>query len=206
MEDVLEVYELPLDPARPVVTLDERPTQLISETRQPVPAQPGQPERYDYEYRREGTANLFMFFQPRAGWRQVKVTAHRRKTDFAQCLQDLVDVHFPEAQVIRVVLDNLNTHDLSALYEVFAPAEARRIARKLELHYTPRHGSWLNMVEIELSVLERQCLNRRIPDLATLQREVAAWQLLRNDHRATVNWLFTTDTARVKLKSLYPSL
>lgn len=205
MEDVLDLYQAPFNPEKPVVTFDERPVQLISETRQPIPAQPGQPERYDYEYKREGTANLFEFFQPWAGWRHVKVTDHRAKGDFAQCMKDLGEVHFPEAKVIRVVLDNLNTHDLSSLYETFEPAQARRIARKLEFHYTPKHGSWLNMVEIEFSVLSRQCLDRRIPDIETLKREVACWEKHRNAQKATVNWYFTTDLARVRLQSLYPS-
>lgn len=206
MEDVLDLYEEPFDPVKPVVTFDERPVQLISETRLPVAAQPGQRERYDYEYQREGTANLFAFFQPGAGWRHVKVTDHRAKGDFAQCMKELVDVHFPEAQVIRVVLDNLNTHDFSSLYETFEPAEARRIARKLEFHYTPKHGSWLNMVEIEFSILSRQCLDRRIPSVKILEQEVACWEKQRNEHQATVHWHFTTEVARVRLPTLYPSL
>ncbi len=206
MEDVLDLYQEPFNPAKPVVTFDERAVQLISEVRQPVPAQPGQLERYDYEYKREGMANLFEFFQPLAGWRHLKVTDHRAKGDFAQCMKELVDVHFPEAEVIRVVLDNLNTHELSALYEIFEPAEARRIARKLEFHYTPKHGSWLNMVEIEFSVLSRQCLDRRIPDTEILKSEVAGWAKQRNAQKATVNWRFTTRGARVRLKSLYPSI
>jgi hypothetical protein len=179
---------------------------LISETRLPLPAQPGQRERYDYEYTREGTANLFEFFQPLAGWRHLKVTVQRTKHDFAHCMKDLVDVHFPDAEVLRVVVDNLNTHDASSLYDTFAPAEARRIARKLEFHYTPKHGSWLNMVEIEFAVLSQQCLDRRIPDLDTLTREVAQWELQRNDQKATVNWRFTAEIARERLKTLYPSI
>lgn len=206
MEDVLDLYEEPFNPAKPGVTFDERPVQLISETRQPLPAQPGQLERSDYEYQREGTANLFEFFQPLAGWRHLKVTDHRAKGDFALCMKELVDVHFPEATVIRVVLDNLNTHDASSLYETFEPAEARRIARKLEFHYTPKHGSWLNMVEIEFSILSRQCLDRRIPNIEILKSEVACWEKQRNDQKATVNWHFTTDVARVRLQSLYPSI
>jgi hypothetical protein len=206
MEDVLDLYQEPFNPEKPVVTFDERPVQLISETRRPIPAQPGRRERYDYEYKREGTANLFEVFQPLAGWRHLKVTDHRAKGDFAQCMKELVDVHFPEADVIRVVVDNLNTHDLSSLYETFEPAEARRIARKLEFHYTPKHGSWLNMVEIEFSVLSRQCLDRRIPDMETLTREVAWWEKQRNAQQATVNWHFTTEVARERLQSLYPSI
>jgi len=206
MEDVLDVYQQPLNPAKPVVCFDERPTQLISEKRQPLPAEPGQPERYDYEYQREGTANVFAFFQPLAGWRHLKVTAQRTKADFAICMKELVDVHFLHADALRLVMDNLNTHDISSLYETFEPAEARRIARKLEIHYTPKHGSWLNMVEIELSVLSRQCLDRRIPDQTILEREVAAWEQERNQQHATVQWQFTPDIARVKLKSLYPSI
>ena len=206
MEDVLDLYQEAFDPKKPVITFDERPVQLISETRQPLPAQPGQRERYDYEYKREGTANLFEFFQPLAGWRHVKVTAQRTKSDFAHCMKDLVDVHFPEAEVLRVVVDNLNTHDESSLYETFTPAEARRIARKLEFHYTPQHGSWLNMVEIEFAVLSQQCLDRRIPDLETLTREVASWEQQRNAQKATVKWRFTPEIARERLKSLYPSI
>lgn len=206
MEDVLDLYQEPFDPKKPVVTFDECPVQLISETRQPIPAQPGQRERYDYEYKREGTANLFEFFQPLAGWRHVKVTARRTKEDFAQCMKDLTDCHFPEADVIRVVVDNLNTHDSSSLYETFEPAEARRIARKLEFHYTPKHGSWLNMVEIEFSVLSQQCLDRRIPNIETLANEVAQWEKQRNDQKVTVNWRFTTEVARERLQRLYPSI
>lgn len=206
MEDVLDVYQQPLDPKQPQVCFDEMPVQLVSETRQPVAAEPGQLERYDYEYKREGTANVFMFFQPLAGWRRVKVTAQRTKLDFAQCMKDLVDVHFPDADLVKVVLDNLNTHTVAALYEAFAPEEARRIARKLEFHYTPKHGTWLNMVEIELSVFDRQCLDRRIPSTDVLAREAAAWETPRNACHATVDWRFTTDTARHKLHRLYPSI
>ena len=205
MEDVLDLYAEPYDPQRPQVCLDESPYQLVSEKRQPVPVAPGQVARYDYEYKREGTCNLFMFFQPLAGWRHVKVTERRTGLDFAQCLQDLVDVHFPEAEVIRLVTDQLNTHTPAVLYEAFAPEEARRIARKIEWHYTPKHGSWLNMVEIELSILARQCLDRRLVDIPTVQREAAAWEQRRNAYRATVHWQFTTPQARVKLERLYPS-
>lgn len=188
------------------VCFDERPCQLISETRVPLTAEPGQPERYDYEYKREGTCNLFAFFQPLAGWRQIKVTNQRTAIDFAHCMKDLVDVFFPSAKMIRVVLDNLNTHTPGSLYQAFPPAEARRILSKLEFHYTPKHGSWLNMVEIELSVLSRQCLKGRIPNQEIMKRETAAWQQKRNEQKATVNWRFTNQDARVKLERLYPQL
>lgn len=205
MEDVLDLYVEPTDPQRPLVCFDECPYQLISETRQVVPAKPGQRERYDYEYKREGTRNLFMFFAPGHGWRHVKVTDRRTTPDFAHCMKDLVDIHFPDAEVIQVVLDNLNTHTLAALYEAFEPAEARRIVRKLEFRYTPKHGSWLNMAEVEFAILSRQCLGRRIPSDEILQHEIAAWEAARNENQATVNWRFTTPDARVKLERIYPS-
>jgi len=205
MEDILDLYAEPYDPERPLVCFDEKSIQLIAETRKVLPMEPGQPERFDYEYKRNGTRNLFLFFQPLAGWRHVKVTEHRTKIDFAQCMKDLVEVYFPEAEVTRVVLDNLNTHSPAALYEAFEPAEAKRILDRLEFHYTPKHGSWLNMVEIEIAILEKQCLDRRIPDDDTLRREAAAWEGPRNERQATVDWRFTTADARVKLKSLYPS-
>lgn len=205
MEDVLDLYAEPYDPMAPVVCLDERPVQLLSDVTEPLPAQPGYKRRFDYEYHREGSCNLFMLFQPLRGWRHVKVTATRKKTDFAFCLRDLVDIHFPHAPCIRVVLDNLNTHTFGALYETFDPAEARRIARRLVFHFTPKHGSWLNMVEIELSVLSRQCLRRRIPDSVVLQSEVSAWTDTRNKQQATVHWRFSVRDARTKLSSLYLS-
>jgi hypothetical protein len=205
MEDVLDLYAEAEDPLRPRVCFDECPYQLLSETRLPLPVQPGRARRYDYEYRREGTCNLFMFVQPHTGWRFVKVTDRRTKLDFAQCMKDLVDVHFPEAEVIRVVLDQLNTHTPAALYEAFEPAEARRIIRKLAFHYTPKHGSWLNMAEIELSVLADQCLHRRLPDMETVRCEVSAWQARRNAEQAQIHWRFTAEDARVKVKRLYPS-
>ena len=205
MEAVLDLYEEPADPQRPLVCFDELPYQLVGETRTPLPARPGQPERYDYEYRRMGTANLFIVFDPERGWRRVTVTERRTKRDFAEQMRALVDEHYPEAEVIRVVLDNLNTHTPAALYEVFAPAEARRLVRKLQFEHTPKHGSWLNQAEIEWSVLSGQCLNRRIPDSATLEREVAAWQAERNVAAATVNWRFTAADARTKLTRLYPT-
>jgi hypothetical protein len=206
MEDVLDLYEEPYDPKRPKVCFDETNKQLIQEKRLPLPAQVGQPERYDYEYKRNGTRNLFLFCDPERGWRHVEVTHRRTMQDFAQQMKWLVDEVYPEAEVIRVVLDNLSTHKAASLYETFPPAEARRLLRRLEFHYTPKHGSWLNMAEIELSVLSRQCLHRRIPDEATLKQEVAAYEHERNQARATINWQFTSQDARVKLQRLYPSI
>jgi hypothetical protein len=206
MEDLLDLYAEAFDPRRPVVCFDELPYQLVAETCLPLPLRPGKPLRYDYEYRRNGTCNLFMFFQPLAGWRHVEVTEQRTKRDFAYRMKDLVGIHFPDAEVIRVVLDNLNTHSPAALYEVFEPQEARRIVRKLEFHYTPKHGSWLNMAEIEISVLDRQCLDRRLAEVPLVRSEVVAWETLRNDQRATVDWRLTTTKARSKLEFLYPSI
>jgi len=205
MEDVLDVYERPYDAQKPLVCFDESSKQLIAETRQPLPAQPGQPARYDFEYQRNGTRNLFMFFEPLTGKRHVEVTLRRTKQDFAHCMQWLVDVAHPEAQCIQVVMDNLNTHKPASLYETFAPAEANRILKQLAFHYTPKHGSWLNMAEIEFSVFGRQCLDRRIPDEETLVREVRALEIERNATEATVNWQFTSEDARIKLRRLYPS-
>ena len=206
MEDVLDVYVRPLDPKRPQVCFDESSKQHLKEVRTPLPGEPGQPARYDTEYERNGVSNLFMFFSPLLNWRHVKVTNHRKACDWAECMRELVDVHFPGAERITVVLDNLNTHTPAALYAAFEPAEAKRIWDKLEFHYTPKHGSWLNMAEIELSVLSRQCLDRRIPDQETLKTEVAAWETERNTSGATVMWRFTTADARIKLKHLYPSI
>jgi len=206
MEDVLEISAEPYDPTRPKVNFDATTKQLIQETRQPLPAQPGRPQRYDDEYERNGTRNLFLFVEPQAGRRHVQVTAQRTQVDFAHAMQGLVDEGYPEATVMRVVLDNLNTHKIASLYTAFEPAEARRIARKLELHDTPKHGSWLNMAEIELSVLQQQCLDRRIPDEATLTREIAAWEHQRHAEQATIDWRFSVTDARKKLKRLYPSL
>jgi transposase len=206
MEDVLEVYQQPYDPKRPQVCVDEASKQLVGETRTPLPAEPGQPLREDYEYERCGTANLFMLFEPLAGQRHVKVTQRRTAVDFAYVLRDLVDVHYPDADMIVLVMDNLNTHKVASLYEAFEPAEARRLIEKLEIHYTPKHGSWLNMAETELSVLSRQCLNRRIADQGTLVYEVAIWQDQRNEGVCKVHWQFTTADARVKLHRLYPSI
>jgi hypothetical protein len=205
MEDVLDLYAEPYDPKRPRVNFDETSKQLIGEVRTPLPAQPGHAARYDYEYKRNGTRNLFLFLEPQAGWRHVVVTEHRTMQDFAHQMKWLVDERYPEADVIRVVLDNLNTHKPASLYETFPPAEAHRIRQKLEFHYTPKHGSWLNMAEIELSVLARQCLHRRIAAEATLKRELAAVEAARNAARATIDWQFTTAQARVKLHRLYPS-
>lgn len=205
MEDVLELYAEPYDAKRPKVNFDESSKQLIAETRQPLPTRPGQPECFDYEYERGGTRNLFLFVEPQAGFRHINVTAQRTMIDFAHQMKWLVDVAYPEAEVIRVVMDNLNTHRAASLYEAFAPEEARRIIKKLEFHYTPKHGSWLNMAEIELSVLQRQCLARRIPDEATLKREIAAWEVQRNKEQATIDWCFSVTDAREKLKRLYPS-
>jgi len=205
MEDVLDLYAEPYDPRRPVVCFDEQPVQLIAETRVPAPVRRGQPAHHDYEYERKGTANVFMRVEPLAGRRHVAVTARRTKRDFAQQMQQLVDVDYPDMDRIRVVLDNLNTHGPASLYEAFAPAEARRLLRRLEFHYTPKHASWLNMAEIELSVLTGQCLNRRIPDQQTLAQETAAWEARRNRERATIRWRFTVHDARTKLARLYPA-
>jgi transposase len=206
MEDVLEVYTRPYDPQRPQVCLDETSKQLVADTREPLPVAPGQPERVDYEYERKGTANLFMVFEPLAGQRQVKVTERRTAVDFAHLIQELVDEHYPHAEKIVLVMDNLNTHKPASLYEAFVPTEARRLIERLEIHYTPKHGSWLNMAEIELSVLAAQCLDRRIPDSRTLTQEVTAWERHRNAATCRVNWRFTTREARIKLKRLYPSI
>jgi hypothetical protein len=206
MEDVLDLYAEPPDPKRPTVCFDELPYQIVAETRTPVPARPGRPARVDYEYRRNGTANLFMRVDPERGWRRVSVTDRRTKRDFAREMQTLVDEDYPDADVIRLVSDNLNTHTPAALYEAFPPAEARRIARKLEFHHTPKHGSWLNQAEIELSVLSGQCLDRRLGDRATLEHEVAAWEAERNQAHTTIVWRFTSAAARTKLHRVYPVL
>ncbi len=204
MEDVLETYQKPRDPDRPLVCLDETSKQLIVETRKPIPAKPGQPVCYDYEYERNGVANIFMMFAPLEGWRKVKVTDHHAGVDYAHVLKELSDVHFPDAKQIVLVQDNLSTHTPASLYAAFPAEEARRLAKRFELHYTPKHGSWLDMAESELAVLSNQCLDRRIPDKPTLEREVAAWEAHRNKHHAKADWQFTTADARVKLKRLYP--
>jgi hypothetical protein len=204
MEDVLEVYTRPRDPERPVVCLDETSKQLVGETRTPVPAAPGRPARHDYEYERNGTANLFMLFAPIEGWRHVEVTDRHTAVDYAHILKDLSDTYFPDSAKIILVQDNLNTHKPASLYEAFPAAEARRLVERFEWHYTPKHGSWLDMAESELGALSTQCLDRRIPDKEMLVREVAAWEKGRNKHQAKADWRFTTADARVKLKRLYP--
>jgi hypothetical protein len=206
MENILAVYTRPYDPDRPLVCLDETSKQLIRETRTPVPMKCGQPARIDYEYERNGTANLFMLFAPLEGWRHVEVTDRHAAADYAEILRDLSDRHFPQADKIVLVQDNLSTHTMASLYATFAPAEARRLAERFEWHYTPKHGSWLDMAESELGVLSSQCLDRRIPDKDSLINEVAAWQAHRNKHNAKAIWQFTNDDARIKLKHLYPSL
>jgi transposase len=206
MEDVLEVYRRPYDARVPVVTIDEKSKQLLGHTREPLAGRPGSAAKQDYEYERKGTCNAFMVFEPLVGWREVKITARRAKTDWAELMREVSDVHYPNAERIVVVMDNLNTHSLASLYEAFEPEEAWRLAQRFEVHYTPKHGSWLNMAEIELSVLSRQCLNRRIADQATVEREVAAWVSARNARKLAVDWRFTTSDARVKLKKLYPSI
>jgi hypothetical protein len=204
MEDVLDVYHRPYDAKRPLIALDESSKQLIGETVQPLPAEPGQPERFDYEYVRNGTANLFMISEPLLGWRAVKVTERRTAKDFAEVVRWLAEEVHPEAEKLVLVMDNLNTHKLASLYEAFPPEQARRIAERLEIHHTPKHGSWLNVAEIELSVLSRQCLNRRIESIDELREEAAAWEEARNEKQVEVRWRFTTADARVKLRRLYP--
>jgi uncharacterized small protein (DUF1192 family) len=206
MEDILEVYQRPYDRQRPLVCLDESSKQLIAETRVPIAAKPGQPGRHDYEYRRNGTANLFMMFAPLEGWRHVKVTDRHTALDYARVLKEISDTHFPGSAKIVLVQDNLNTHKPASLYEAFPPAEARRLVERFEWHYTPKHGSWLDMAESELSVLSSQCLDRRIPDQRVLKDEVEAWEAERNRKHAKANWQFTTADARVKLRRLYPAL
>jgi transposase len=205
MEDVLELYAERPDPLRPVVCFDETPRQLIGEARVPIPAEPGKPARLDYEYVRNGTANVFMFVDANRPWRHAKVTDHRTCIDFAECMRDLVDEHYPEAEKIRVVLDNLSAHSAAALYQAFEPAEARRILGKLEFHFTPKHASWLNMVEIEIGVMVGQCLDRRIGDKETLTSEIAAWEHLRNSDKARIKWMFTVERAREKMGRVYPT-
>jgi hypothetical protein len=204
MEDVLDLYAEAYDPERPVVCFDEKSLQLLAETRPPLAIAAGEPARQDYEYKRQGTANIFISVEPLAGWRQVTVTEQRTKVDFATEMQRLVDIHFPQAKCIRVVMDNLNTHRPSSLYDAFAPEEANRIKHRLEFHYTPKHASWLNMAEIEISALSRQCLHRRIPDKEALAKETAACQKQRNQDHVVIKWHFTTTNARTKLSRLYP--
>jgi hypothetical protein len=204
MEDVVGVYHRPYDERRPVVCLDEASKQLVGEVREPVPAEPGQPERFDYEYTREGVANLFMMSEPLLGWRAVRVTDRRTAKDFAAVVQWLVEEVYDQAEKVVLVLDNLNTHKVASLYEAFPPEQARRIVERLEIHHTPKHGSWLNMAEIELSVLAGQCLDQRIESMERLRREVEAWELVRNERQVGVKWQFTTADARIKLRKLYP--
>lgn len=204
MEDVLDVYKRPYNEEHPVVCVDESNKQLVKETREPIAAEPGQPERYDTEYERNGVSNIFLACEPLKGKRQIKITDHRKKTDFAEFIKELVDVHYVNAKKIVLVMDNLNTHNGSSLYEKFEPAEAKRILDKLEIHYTPKHGSWLNMAEIELSHLSRQCLDRRIADKDIMATETLAWCNERNNAEIKIDWQFTTSDARIKLKKLYP--
>lgn len=206
MEDVLSVYQRPVSAEYPLVCMDETSKQQVKEVLSPLPCRVGSVEKYDYEYERNGVSNLFMVSAPLLGWRYVEVTDQHTSIDWAQLMKQIVDVHFPTAERIVVVMDNLNTHKPSSLYKAFPPAEARRFLERLEFHYTPKHGSWLNMAEIEFGILQRQCLNRRIPDQATLREEVAAWTARRNSEESQVNWQFTNEDARIKLKRLYPSV
>lgn len=204
MEEILDLYQLPFDPLRPMVNMDEQPVQLIKETRTPIPAKAGSPEKFDYEYERNGVANIFMFTEPLIGKRHVNIRERRTSIDWAEEIKDLLDLHYPEAEVVCLVCDNLNTHKIGSLYEAFAPEDARRLAKRLEIHHTPKHGSWLNIAEIELSALTSQCLDRRIPDIETLRKETKAWEERRNGLQKGVDWRFTTGDARIKLKRLYP--
>ena len=206
MEDVLEVYTWEYDADYPVVCMDEQPTQLIKETRQPAPVAPGQPAKYDYEYERNGTANNFMFTEPLAGWRKVSVREKKTRRDWAEEIKELLDYDYPEAKMVILVCDNLNTHTIGSLYETFPPAEARRLAERLDIRYTPKHGSWLNVAEIELSVMTKQCLDRRIPNIVVLRRETTAWANQRNEMQTGVDWQFTNVDARIRLKRLYPQI
>jgi hypothetical protein len=206
MEEVLVVYALPYDPEHPVVCMDETCKQLIGEVREPISCEPGKPERIDAEYVRNGVAEIFLEVEPLAGRRHVKATEHRARTDWAWWIKGMLDERYPNAVTIRLVMDNLNTHSIASLYETFPPEEARRLAERLEIHYTPKHGSWLNVAEIELSVLTGQCLDRRIPDMRTVRRHVAAWEKERNNRQSKISWQFTTTDARIKLKKLYPKL
>jgi hypothetical protein len=205
MEDVLDVYQRPADPTHPVVCLDETSRQVLAEVRDPLSVAPGRVARHDPEYERKGVVNVFLVSEPLRGWRQVRLSERRTRIDWAHCVQEVVDVHYPDAKRIVLVMDQLNTHSPASLYEAFPPAEAKRLADRLEIHHTPKHGSWLNMAEIELSVLARQCLNRRLDDRAMMEREVAAWVAARNGASTTIDWQFTTADARIKLKRLYPA-
>ena len=206
MEDILELYATPYDPEIPMICMDEQPYQLLDDSRDPLPMKPGQPAKQDYEYVRHGTCSIFMFTEPLAGWRHAHASDRRTKQDWANHVQELLEVHYPQAKMIRLVMDNLNTHTISSLYETFPPDIALTLAKRLEIHFTPKHGSWLNIAEIELSAMTTQCLQRRIPDTVELQSQLTAWETTRNANSKSVNWQFTTHHARVKLKSLYPKL
>jgi len=206
MEDVLDVYHRSDAPKNPLICMDESSKQQVVETRLPIKAEPGHIERYDYEYERNGVSNLFMLFAPFEGWRHVTVTDRRTKVDFAHCIKDLLTIHYPDAEMVTIVMDNLNTHHPSSLYEAFEPSEAKSLLDRCDFHYTPKHGSWLNMAEIEFSALQRQCLDQRIPDQETLRKEIAAWEDRRNEQEVKVNWRFTTADARIRLRRLYPSM
>jgi hypothetical protein len=204
MEDILDLYAQPFDESLPVICMDEKPLQLLDEAREPIPMKPGKPQRQDGEYVRNGTGCVFLFTEPLAGWRHVIACHRRTKIDWATQIRDLLEIHYPDIPKIRLVMDNLNTHSISSLYEAFSPAVARSLAKRLEIHHTPKHGSWLNIAEIELSVLTRQCLNRRIPTIISLNKELSSWETQRNESQKSVDWQFTTNTARIKLKRLYP--
>jgi len=206
MEDVLDLYQQPYDPEAPVVCMDEASKQMVGEVRHPVPPAPGRPARVDYEYERKGTANIFLFTEPLQGWRSTSVTSKRTRRDWAEAVRTLLDVDYPKARVVRLVMDNLNTHSLGSLYEAFGPEEARRLAARLEIHYTPKHGSWLNIAEIELRALSQQCLDQRIPTLTDLRRKVTSWTKDRNQSAVGVRWRFTTPDARIRLRHLYPQI
>ena len=206
MEDILEVYALPYDPNIPMICMDEQPYQLLGESRQPIPMEPGNPLRQDYQYVREGTCSIFLFTEPLAGWRHVYASERRTKQDWAVRVQELLDVYYPDVQKVRLIMDNLNTHAISSLYETFPPDIALRLAKRLEIHYTPKHGSWLNIAEIELSAMTIQCLKRRIPSVEQLQTQISAWEVSRNQAVKSVDWQFSTPDARIKLKSLYPNI
>jgi len=206
MEDILEIYKRPYNPANPVVCMDEQPTQLIKETRREIAVGPGKVQRVDYEYKRNGTAENFMFTEPLGGWRKVDVRERRTAIDWAYEIKELLNEDYPDAEKVILVCDNLNTHTIASLYEAFEPEQARKLVERLEIHYTPKHGSWLNIAEIELSVFTEQCLDRRIPDMATLQQEAKAWYCNRNTRQKSVDWQFTTEKARINLKGLYPQM
>mgnify|MGYP005855601921 FL=1 len=204
MEDILDLYQQPFDESYPVICMDEKPYQLLDETRTPIPMKPGNPKRRDGEYIRNGTCSIFIFTEPLASWRHVAVCERRTRIDWAHQIRELLEVHYPETSIIRLVMDNLNTHSITSLYEAFPAETARSLAKRLEIHYTPKHGSWLNIAEIELSVMARQCLDRRIASIETLRLELSEWETVRNKTQKGVDWQFTTDTARIKLKRLYP--